>query len=83
MPMAPHPANLATPDLMLEIVSRIVEDQKEHSRVISGFLRLLRLMTMPSSQRQRQHTAAELRDLADDLEAAVPISARRQMGREI
>jgi|tagenome__1003787_1003787.scaffolds.fasta_scaffold18699289_2 hypothetical protein len=58
------------------------EDQREHSRVVSGFLRLLRLTATQSSQRQRQHAAADLRDLADDLEAT-PVSARRQMGEEI
>ena len=76
------PRNPSTPDLMLELAARIVEDQREHTRVIGGFLRLLRLTATQSSQRQRQHTAADLRDLADDLEAT-PVSARRQMGKEI
>jgi hypothetical protein len=71
---------MATPDLMLELVGRIVEDQKEHSRMIG--LRVLRVMSMQASQRQRQLFASDLRDLADDLEAT-PVLARRQMGKEI
>jgi hypothetical protein len=71
------PRTIATSDLMLELAARCVESQHEHSRVVGGFLRLLRLIAMPSSQRQGHHTAVDLRDLADDLEVPVHCDVKR------
>jgi hypothetical protein len=64
----PHPANWSTVDLQLELIARCVEDERDHDRVIDGFLKLVRLTATQSSPRQRRQTAESLRNLADELE---------------
>jgi hypothetical protein len=66
--MTPQPANMSTPDLMLELAARTVENQREHERVCCGFMRLIRCTSQFASLHQRRQVASDLRDLADELE---------------
>jgi hypothetical protein len=69
------PRTIATCDLIVELAARTVEDNREHGRTIDSFLRLLRVVAMHGSLRQRQQAAETLRNAADELDAA-PVTAR-------
>jgi hypothetical protein len=66
--MTPH--NISSQDSLLELATRCIESDNEHSRVMSQLVRLVRQMAVCGSPRQRQHVANDLRDAADEIESA-------------
>jgi hypothetical protein len=60
---------MSTNDLLLELAARTVENHKTHERVVTGFVRLIRVSSQFCSHSQRVAVASDLRDLADELES--------------
>jgi hypothetical protein len=63
--------HIETTDLVLEMIARIIESDREAMAVTSGIIELLRKMSAGLSEQRRFEVAEKLRDAADALERPI------------